>query len=42
MLNKAHENGTVPERSASLIIMLTDGQPDGCKYLNWGMTLTLC
>lgn len=31
MLNKAHENGTVPERSASLIIMLTDGQPDGCK-----------
>ncbi|XP_077181888.1 inter-alpha-trypsin inhibitor heavy chain H3-like isoform X1 [Paroedura picta] len=29
MLNKAHENGTVPARSASLIIMLTDGHPDG-------------
>ncbi|KAL8212378.1 UNVERIFIED_CONTAM: Inter-alpha-trypsin inhibitor heavy chain H3, partial [Gekko kuhli] len=28
MLNKAHQNGTVPERSASLIIMLTDGRPD--------------
>ncbi|XP_015262960.1 PREDICTED: inter-alpha-trypsin inhibitor heavy chain H3 [Gekko japonicus] len=31
MLNKAHQNGTVPARSASLIIMLTDGHPDGCK-----------
>ncbi|XP_054831541.1 inter-alpha-trypsin inhibitor heavy chain H3-like [Eublepharis macularius] len=29
MLNIAHKNGTVPERSASLIIMLTDGHPDG-------------
>ncbi|XP_060094800.1 inter-alpha-trypsin inhibitor heavy chain H3-like [Heteronotia binoei] len=28
VLNIAHQNGTVPERSASLIIMLTDGQPD--------------
>ncbi|KAJ6667713.1 hypothetical protein lerEdw1_016034 [Lerista edwardsae] len=28
MLNKAHESGSVPERSASLVIMLTDGQPN--------------
>uniref|UniRef100_A0ACB8EIL5 Inter-alpha-trypsin inhibitor heavy chain H3 n=1 Tax=Sphaerodactylus townsendi TaxID=933632 RepID=A0ACB8EIL5_9SAUR len=29
MLNRAHQNGTVSARSASLIIMLTDGRPDG-------------
>ncbi|XP_061473996.1 inter-alpha-trypsin inhibitor heavy chain H3-like [Rhineura floridana] len=27
MLNEAHKNGYLPERSASLIIMLTDGRP---------------
>jgi len=27
MLNEAHKNGSLPERSASLIIMLTDGRP---------------
>ncbi|XP_060544999.1 LOW QUALITY PROTEIN: inter-alpha-trypsin inhibitor heavy chain H3-like [Pantherophis guttatus] len=27
MLNKAHETKSVPERSASLVIMLTDGDP---------------
>lgn len=26
MLNKAHENKSVPERSASLVIMLSDGE----------------
>ncbi|XP_070594765.1 inter-alpha-trypsin inhibitor heavy chain H3-like [Erythrolamprus reginae] len=26
-LNEAHKNGSLPERSASLIIMLTDGRP---------------
>ncbi|OXB73239.1 UNVERIFIED_CONTAM: hypothetical protein H355_016419 [Colinus virginianus] len=28
MLNAAHEEGLVPKRSASIIIMLTDGQPN--------------
>ncbi|XP_060544374.1 inter-alpha-trypsin inhibitor heavy chain H3-like [Pantherophis guttatus] len=27
LLNEAHKNGSLPERSASLIIMLTDGRP---------------
>ncbi|XP_073500561.1 inter-alpha-trypsin inhibitor heavy chain H3-like [Phyllobates terribilis] len=29
LLNKAHENKTVPERSVSLIVLLTDGQANG-------------
>ncbi|XP_073430398.1 inter-alpha-trypsin inhibitor heavy chain H3-like isoform X2 [Dendrobates tinctorius] len=28
LLNKAHESKTVPERSVSLIVLLTDGQPN--------------
>ncbi|XP_015671350.1 inter-alpha-trypsin inhibitor heavy chain H3 isoform X1 [Protobothrops mucrosquamatus] len=28
LLNEAHKNGSLPERSASLIIMLTDGRPN--------------
>uniref|UniRef100_A0A670YDL3 Inter-alpha-trypsin inhibitor heavy chain H3 n=1 Tax=Pseudonaja textilis TaxID=8673 RepID=A0A670YDL3_PSETE len=33
MLNKAHEAKSVPERSASLVIMLTDGDPTSGKQI---------
>jgi len=33
MLNAAHEGNLVPKRSASIIIMLTDGQPNVGKFV---------
>lgn len=33
MLNDAHEQNIVPKRSASIIIMLTDGQPNVGKFV---------
>lgn len=33
MLNDAHEQNVVPKRSASIIIMLTDGQPNVGKFV---------
>lgn len=33
ILNAAHEENLVPKRSASIIIMLTDGQPNVGKFV---------
>lgn len=38
MLNAAHEGNLVPKRSASIIIMLTDGQPNVGKFVLDGTT----
>ena len=38
MLNAAHEGNLVPKRSASIIIMLTDGQPNVGKFVLDGIT----
>lgn len=44
LLNEAHKKGSLPERSASLIIMLTDGRPTKGNFLvrrAWHNTLEL-
>lgn len=37
MLNAARERNLVPKRSASIIIMLTDGQPNVGKFVLGGI-----
>lgn len=41
MLNAAHEGNLVPKRSASIVIMLTDGQPNVGKFVLDGIIKTV-